>query len=115
MEESYADLLSKNHIRNLSLVQDILDRYSALKKFVVRLNGRIEDDSLKWKEFLSSHSSLILKLSQLDAKLTQIQHLDDAKAGDTEDANKLKLEKLLVREFLYFLVFFFDLIHEYSF
>lgn len=95
LEESYADLLSKNHIPVLDIVQQTLDRYTALKEFVIRLNVKMEESSIKWKEFLSAHGNLILQLSQLDAKLTQLQHLDGTGDDESQD-NKVKLEKLLV-------------------
>lgn len=81
----------------MNVVQETLDRYKALKEFVIRLVAKLDGDVVKWREFSSAHGSLILQLSQLDAKLTQIQHLDDAGAGDANETNRIKLEKLSVR------------------
>lgn len=77
----------------MGIAQDTLDRYAALKKFVVVIGGSLNADSRKWKEFSSSHANLILELTQLDAKLTQLQHLDDS----VSDANEQKLQKLKVK------------------
>lgn len=90
LEEMYSNLLAKNSVHDFAVAQETLSRFENLKLSMNRLLKSLDVDLCRWKKYESAHSDLILRLSQLDAKLTQLQHLDES----NKDSDKLSEEKL---------------------
>ena len=96
----YSNLLAKNSIHDLAEAGETLSRFANLKLAMYRLLKSLDVDLSRWKKYESAHSNLVLKLSQFDAKLTQLQHLDES----DKEAEKLfeeKLQKLSVSTLYY--------------
>lgn len=86
----YSNLLTKNAVHDLAVVQETLGRFENLKLSMKKLLKSLDVDLSRWKKYESAHSDLVLRLSQFDAKLTQLQHLDKS----NEEPEKLFEEKL---------------------
>lgn len=99
LEELYVEVLAKNEITEIPKVNDLLERFNALRNAVLKWRDAVDDDVRMRREFESGHASLILNLTQLNAKLTQLQHLDDTKMENRFAKFKVRIsvEKNFIR------------------
>lgn len=91
----YSNLLAKNAVHDFAVAQETLGRFENLKLTLNRLLKSLNVDLSRWKKYESAHSDLVLRLSQFDAKLTQLQHLDESNI-DPAKLYEEKLQKLSV-------------------
>lgn len=98
LEELYAELLARNSIQDLPIALELLNRFVDLKTSIAKLLNKLNADLQLYKKFQSYHANLILRLSQLDAKLTQLQHLNETSSSSNSVEDKLN--KLMVIGFL---------------
>ncbi len=99
LEERHSNLLAKNTVHELDIKRETTNRYEKLRTSLAKLWDSINEDLQKWDEFQSLHAYLVLKLSELDALLAQLQIKGAVKAEKSPSitAYEEKFEKLLVR------------------
>lgn len=98
LEQSYAKLLKASGVEHESLlkltspVKIIINRWYALTPRATDILQRLQRDLALYKEFNSAHEKAVLGLTNIDVRLTQIQHLTPETATPQ---NKLQqIEKL---------------------
>lgn len=110
LEELYAELLARNSIQDLPIALELLNRFVDLRTSIAKLLNRLNADLQLYKKFQSYHANLILRLSQLDAKLTQLQHLNETSSSSNTVEDKLN--KLMVIGFLWTFIDVIILLHS---
>lgn len=80
LEQSYSRLakggLEPDNLRSLTAdVRGVIDRWYALKPRVEGLLSALQKEQKNYREFITIHGAAVVGLTQIDVRLTQLQHL----------------------------------------
>ena len=100
IEQLYSKLARSNHldadnIKELtSGAQTMLTRYRALVPKALDIIGMLNMDMKTYREFINHHGRAVVSLTQIDAELTQLQHLTKPSLADNPEEQLRQLQVL---------------------
>lgn len=100
LEQSYSRLaksgLEPENLKTLtSDVRVLLDRWQALKPRAESIISALKREQKAYREFITAHGSAVVGLTQVDVKLTQVQHLEQKVSTRRRQQQIMEIEKEL--------------------
>lgn len=105
LEYTYAKLVSTNaglepeNIQQLTAsTRTLFARWRQLEPTTLEIIGRLNMDTKLQREFINSHGRAVVQLTQIDAELTQLQHLTRPNMVDNHPEEQLRQIESLEQE-----------------